>query len=192
MLWYHCNGNEHDERLLKRYHCNTYVSNWIRLVSTRLSTVTSFSSLTLDSPFSLVVLDSDLCELEDEGRSSSNGLGCINVNGNSATKSLSYSTMKSIFNSFLIRAVAYPPRDPRNSFTLTLYCTNIPRFSFWLLSVTLEIVVVHQLLLHEEVKATKIDQHYGTRGSTMISFSYSCFFFFFEDQCRIMRKRRSC
>lgn len=34
-------------------------------------------------------LDSDLCEDEDEGRSSSSrGFGCIRVNGNSATRSL--------------------------------------------------------------------------------------------------------
>uniref|UniRef100_A0A8D8RMA9 Uncharacterized protein n=1 Tax=Cacopsylla melanoneura TaxID=428564 RepID=A0A8D8RMA9_9HEMI len=46
---------------------------------------------------------------EGSAGSSSSGLGCIRVNGSSATRS--------------------PPRAPRQSFTLTLYCTMIPRLS---------------------------------------------------------------
>jgi hypothetical protein len=64
----------------------------MRFVSTRLSTVFSspddVAAFEVGSPFSLVLV-SDLCDPEDDdGRSSSNGLGCINVNGNSATSSL--------------------------------------------------------------------------------------------------------
>ena len=67
----------------------------MRLVSTRSSTI--FCSPEVDeagcfpvvSPFSFVMLDSDLCEPEEEdGRSSSSGFGCISVNGSSATRSL--------------------------------------------------------------------------------------------------------
>ena len=77
----------------------TYVSNWIRLVSTSglvdaAVDVASFSPFVVVvvapdvSPFSLV-LDSDLCDPDDDdGRSDSSGFGCISVNGSSATNSL--------------------------------------------------------------------------------------------------------
>ena len=130
----------------------TYVSSWIRFVSTKVSTTLASEPLEPDSPFSLVLLDSDLCELDEEGRSSSKGFGCIRVKGNSATSSLKYSTKGHWVNDNKgwacnlfgrgstsgRRRESYPPRDPRNSLTFTLYWTNIPRFSFWLLSVTLK------------------------------------------------------
>ena len=126
----------------------TYVSSWIRFVSTKVSTTLASEPLEPDSPFSLVLLDSDLCELDEEGRSSSKGFGCIRVKGNSATSSLKYSTKghsviakdktKVGLATSGRRRESYPPRDPRNSLTFTLYWTNIPRFSFWLLSVTLK------------------------------------------------------
>jgi hypothetical protein len=78
----------------------TYVSSWIRLVSTSglvdaaVVDVASFSPFVVVvvapdvSPFSLV-LDSDLCDPDDDdGRSDSSGFGCISVNGSSATNSL--------------------------------------------------------------------------------------------------------
>ena len=77
----------------------TYVSSWIRLVSTSglvdaAVDVASFSPFVVVvvapdvSPFSLV-LDSDLCDPDDDdGRSDSSGFGCISVNGSSATNSL--------------------------------------------------------------------------------------------------------
>jgi hypothetical protein len=75
----------------------TYVSSWIRLVSTSGlvdAAVASFSPFVVVvvapdvSPFSLV-LDSDLCDPDDDdGRSDSSGFGCISVNGSSATNSL--------------------------------------------------------------------------------------------------------
>ena len=75
----------------------TYVSNWIRLVSTSglvvvvvvaVDKAASFSPLAVVSPFSFVLV-SDLCDPDEEhGRSLSSGFGCISVNGNSATSSL--------------------------------------------------------------------------------------------------------
>ena len=68
----------------------TYGSNWMRFVSTRSSTIFCSPEVCfeVDSPFSFM-LESDLCDPEEEeGRSSSSGLGCINVKGNSATRSL--------------------------------------------------------------------------------------------------------
>ena len=77
---------------IKSSKVRTYVSSWIRFVSTKVSTTLASEPLEPDSPFSLVLLDSDLCELDEEGRSSSKGFGCIRVKGNSATSSLKYST----------------------------------------------------------------------------------------------------
>ena len=88
----------------------TYVSNWMRLVSTSGSVtagaaaddavgaaaededaaavVERLASAPTASPFSLPLI-SDLCEPELElGRSESSGFGCINVKGSSATSSL--------------------------------------------------------------------------------------------------------
>ncbi len=88
------------EEMTRTAEKETYVSSWIRLVSTSglvdaaVVDVASFSPFVVVvvapdvSPFSLV-LDSDLCEPDDDdGRSDSSGFGCISVNGSSATNSL--------------------------------------------------------------------------------------------------------
>ena len=87
------------EEMTRTAEKETYVSSWIRLVSTSglvdaAVDVASFSPFVVVvvapdvSPFSLV-LDSDLCDPDDDdGRSDSSGFGCISVNGSSATNSL--------------------------------------------------------------------------------------------------------
>lgn len=68
----------------------TYVSSWIRLVSTMGSTgglLLASAAAAFSSPFSFALV-SDLWEPDEEDGRSSSGLGCIKVNGNSATNSL--------------------------------------------------------------------------------------------------------
>lgn len=107
-----------------------FVSNWIKLWSTGTS-ITRWSQ--------------EFCW--PEGKSSwrdgdgvGGGFGCVNVNGNSTAKSLFkpkkkkkkrqiqfiYRKSKSFFFFFF----SYPP-IATIILTLTLYCTIIPRFSFW-------------------------------------------------------------
>lgn len=68
--------------------------------------------------------------------SSSSGFGCININGNSATKSLQiwrfFEDLSSIDQSKINGMIkTYPPKigPPIQSLTLTLYWTIIPKFS---------------------------------------------------------------
>ncbi len=63
-----------------------------------------------------------------DGEGVGGGLGWVNVNGNSTDKSLFNQTIQ--FN--LLLKIIYPP-IATTSFILTLYCTIIPRFSFWVL-----------------------------------------------------------
>ena len=68
----------------------TYVSSWIRLVSTIGSIgglLLASATALFSSPFSFALV-SDLWEPDEEDGRSSSGLGCIKVNGNSATNSL--------------------------------------------------------------------------------------------------------
>lgn len=117
----------------------SYASSWMRLVSTATPWSASFLGLATAVGGRL------------SGGLSSGGFECIKMNGSSATRSLKvinvskkkwileFSPEKSIEvqGEWLWSRMPYPPKAPRQSFTFTLYCTIIPRFSFCTGSVNL-------------------------------------------------------
>lgn len=101
-----------------------YPSNWIKFGVSSLASL--FSLLCMSSWIELLTL---FIFVEIVSLKRSSGFGCIKVKGSSATRSL---LIEIIFKDYRdTNNFAYPPNGVIHNFTFTLYCTIIPRFSFW-------------------------------------------------------------
>lgn len=124
------------------YKISSYPSNWIKFGASSLAAVELLLTACCLSPTLfrllpwLLLLFGELLSVIKMLSSMSSGFGCIRMNGNSATRSLtifkngSGPTLAKNNRKFHYYAT-HPPKGVMHNLTFTLYCTMIPKFSRW-------------------------------------------------------------